>query len=264
MANYNFSSTLFSGFSSNLTSSFSGLINEYSQIKSGSYRRLLKQYYSKFNADGTQKTSSSSTQNKTRKVKTSSDTLDTTKELGKVEEKATALQTAATKLAAVSQNSTSLYAKKVIVDKNEDGSSSTRNDYDYDTLVKSVKTLATAYNETLESVGSVSSSSIQLKTKWMMDLASQNKDGLSAVGLSLDKDGRMSLNEDTLRKTDMADLQDFFEGSNTFVGKLAKKASALSDAAAVQSTRAASAYTSTGSGYKVSELNSGTVFNSLF
>lgn len=261
MSFFNYSSTLFSGMSTGATS-FTGMLGEYNQIKSGTYGRLLKAYYKKYNADGTAK---SSTKDKTtNKIKTSSDTVDTVKELDAVKNSATTLQTAAMKLAAVKEGSSSLYAKKTMVDKNEDGTTSTRTDYDYDTLVKSVQSFVSAYNDTLKSMGTIASPSVQQKTQWMTQLTTQYKDDLSSVGISLDKDGRMELNEETLRGKDMPELQKVFEGTDSVLGKLARKASNLAGAAELQSTRAASAYTAGGSSYKPDSMNSGTLFDSLF
>ena len=263
MSFFNYSSTLFSGMSATSGTSFNGLLGEYNQIKNGTYGKLLKAYYKKFNADGTEK-SSSKNQSTTNKVKTSSDTLDTAKELNGAADAATSLQTAAMKLAAVKEGSASLYAKKTLVDTNEDGTTFTRTDYDYDTLVKSVKSFVSAYNDTLESVSTIESASVTQKTKWLTDLTGQNKEALSAVGISVDKDGRMSLDETTFRGKEMTELQDFFEGTNSFVGNLARKASSLAGSAELQATRAASAYTATGSNYAADSMNSGTLFDSLF
>lgn len=263
MSMFNYSSSLFSNVSAG-GSSFTSLLGEYNQIRNGTYGRLLKAYYKKYNADGTTKTSSTDTTKNTNKVKTSSDTVDTAKNLNTVADAATSLQTAATKLAAVKTGTSSLYAKKTIVDTNEDGTTSTRSDYDYDTLVKSVQSFVSAYNETLDSVGKVASSSVQQKTKWLTQLTNQYKDELAGVGITVDKDGRMALNEETFRGKDMTELQDFFEGTDSVVGKLARKASSLAGAAELQATRAASAYTATGNSYAADSMNSGTLFDSLF
>lgn len=263
MSMFNYSSSLFSSMSAG-GSSFTSLLGEYNQIRNGTYGRLLKAYYKKYNADGTTKSASTDTTKNTNKVKTSSDTVDTAKNLNTVADAATSLQTAATKLAAVKTGTASLYAKKTIVDTNEDGTTSTRSDYDYDTLVKSVQSFVSAYNETLDSAGKVASSSVQQKTKWLTQVTDQYRDELAGVGISVDKDGRLALNEETFRGKDMTELQDFFEGTDSVVGKLARKASSLAGAAELQATRAASAYTATGSSYAADSMNSGTLFDSLF
>lgn len=264
MSFFNYSSTLFSGMNSS-GSSFSGLLGEYNQIRNGTYGRLLKAYYKKYNADGTAKSSTTASKDfGTNKVKTSSDTVDTAKELDTVKDSATTLQNAAMSLAAVKNGSASLYAKKTIVDTKEDGSSETRTDYDYDGLVKTVNSFITAYNDTLESVGSIEAASVQQKTQWMTDVTKQNKDDLAGVGISVDKDGRLALDEKTLRGKDMTELQDFFEGTNSVLGQLARKASNLAGAAELQATKAASAYTATGNNYAADSMNSGTLFDSLF
>ena len=261
MSFFNYSSTLFRGMNSS-GSSFSGLIGEYNQIRNGTYGRLLKAYYKKFNADGSTKTET--TGKITNKGKTSSDTVDTAKELDTVKDSATALQNAAMKLAAVKTGSSSLYEKKTIVDTKEDGSTSTRTDYDYDTLVKSVQSFVSAYNETLESVGTIEASSVQQKTQWMTQEMNQYKDELAGVGISVDKDGRLALDEKAFREKDMPELQEFFEGTNSVLGKIARKASNLAGAAELQATKAASAYTANGNNYPTNSMNSGTLFDSLF
>ena len=261
MSFFNYSSTLFSGMSSSGTV-FSGLLGEYNQIRNVTYGKLLKAYYKKYNADGSTKTNT--TDKITDKVKTSSDTVDTAKELESVKDSATALQDAAMKLSTVKTGSSSLYEKKTIVDTNEDGSTSTRTDYDYDTLVKSVQSFVDAYNETLESVGSIEASSVQQKTQWLTQVTKQYTDELAGVGISVDKDGRLALDEKAFREKDMMELQDFFEGTNSVLGQLARKASNLAGAAELQATRAASAYTATGNNYSAESMNSGTLFDSLF
>ena len=261
MSFFNYSSTLFSGMNSSGTG-FSGLIGEYNQIRSGSYGKLLKAYYKKFNADGSTKTDT--TDKITDKVKPSSDTVDTAKELDAVKDSATSLQNAAMKLAAVKEGSSSLYAKKTIVDTNEDGSTSTRTDYDYDTLVKSVQSFVSAYNDTMESMGSIEAASVQQKTQWMTQVTKRYTDELAGVGISVDKDGRLALDEKAFREKDMTELQDFFEGTNSAVGQIARKASGLAGAAELQATKAASAYTANGNNYPTNAMNSGTFFDSLF
>ncbi len=263
MSFFNYSSTLFSGMSAGSGSSFSGLLGEYNQIRNGTYGRLLKAYYKKYNADGTSK-SNTSAEKDTNKVKPTSDTVDTAKELNAAADTATTLQTAAMKLAAVKEGSSSLYAKKTIVENNEDGTTSTRTDYDYDTLVKSVQSFVSAYNDTLESVSTIESASVKQKTEWLTQVTKQYTEELSGVGISVDKDGRLSLDEKAFREKDMTELQDFFEGTDSVLGKLARKASNLAGAAELQATRAASAYTASGSNYTADSMNSGTLFDSLF
>lgn len=264
MSYFNYSSTLFSGMATNSTSSFSGLLGEYNQIRNGTYGRLLKAYYKKYNADGTEKSSTTNTTKNTNKGKTSSDTVDTAKELNAVADTAASLQTVAMKLASVKEGASSLYAKKTIVDTNEDGTTSTRTDYDYDTLVNSVKSFVSAYNETLDSVKSVEASSVQQKTEWLTQVTSQYKDELAGVGITVDEDGRLALDEKAFRDMEMTEIQDVFEGTDSVLGKLARKASGLAGAAELQATRAASAYTATGSNYTADSMNSGTLFDSLF
>lgn len=267
MSYFNYSSTIFSGFSTNGTSSLMNLASEYSNIKAGSYRRLLKSYYNKYNADGSAKADSTdkTQSNKKRTTKSAfSNVTDSAKDLKTVSDKATALQTAATKLAAVKTGTSSMYAQKTITEKQEDGSIGSRTDYDYKSLVTAAKTLVSAYNETLDATGKVSSSAISQKTQWVTDLANEYKDDLEAIGITFAKDKRMALDEKKFTDSGMDSIQKVFEGTNSFTGKLARKASNLAGSAEVQSSKLASSYTSTGSAYKADSMNSGSLFDSLF
>ena len=264
MSLFNYSSTLFSGFKTSSTGSFSGLLGEYSGIKNGSYRKLLKTYYRKFNADGTLKASSTEDVREDIKKRKANAVTDSAADLKKAGTAADALMSAATALAAVKDGSSSLYAKKALAQKGEDGSVSTKNDYDYDTLTKKTKQLVSAYNDTLNAVSKFQNAAVSQKTKWVTQLSDEFSQELSNVGLSFDKDGRMALDEDKLRATDMADIQKLFEGSASFTGKLAQKASGLSSAAEVQSLRAASAYNGSGTKYDATAMNAGSIFDSLF
>lgn len=266
MSIFNYSSSIFGGFSTNSMSSLLNLASEYSSIRSGSYKKLLKKYYGQYNADGTAKTDSATkTKDKTRTPKKAySNITDSAKDLTTVSEKASSLQSAATKLAAVKSGSSSLYAKKAIVEKQADGTTTTKNDYDYKTLTSAAKSLVSAYNETLDAVGKVSSASVAQKTKWMTDLAGQYKTDLESIGITFDKDNRMQLDEAKFTASDMDSIQNVFEGSTSFAGKLARKASNLAGAAEVQANQVASAYGSNGTTYKPSSMNSGSIFDSLF
>ena len=131
-------------------------------------------------------------------------------------------------------------------------------------MVKSVQSFVSAYNETLESMGTIESASVQQKTQWMTQVTKQYTDELAGVGISVDKDGRLALDEKAFREKDMTELQDFFEGTNSAVGQIARKASGLAGAAELQATKAASAYTAGGNSYPTNAMNSGTLFDSLF
>lgn len=264
MSLFNYSSSLFSGFTKNTNTSFTGLLGEYSNIKSGTYRKLLKSYYAKFNADGSEKVSKNKAENSTVNKRVYSNTKDSAKDLNTVESRASELMSAATKLAAVKNGSSSLYAKKALVKTNEDKTTTTVNDYDYDTLVKTTQALASAYNSTLDSTAKVSAASVTQKTKWITELSKEFGSDLEKIGITFDKDKRMSVDEATFRKSDMEDIRKVFEGTNSYVGKLARNASGLSSAAKVQSERVASVYTETGAAYKPESLNTGSIFDSLF
>jgi len=237
MSYYNYSSTLFSGFSTSGTGSFQSWIGEYANIKNGTYKRLLKSYYEKYNADGTAKTDTSSSNKTTSSSKSVyASATNSAKALTNVSDKASELQSAATKLA---------------------------NSKDEVTL-ESVKSLVSAYNATLDATAKVTASSVIQKVDWVQDLGLQNKDALAEVGITFDSENRMQLDEIRFQGIEVKSAQKVFEGTNSFAGQLARKASNLAGAAEVQATKAASSYSADGSSYSSDSLNSGSLFDSLF
>ena len=97
-------STLFSSLGSSSGSNFLGInLQDYATIKSGTYGKLMKSYYSKVNADST-KTSS---KDKTTSTSTSK---DSTKTIANMEEAAQELTTSAKEL--YSTKTDSVFAKK--------------------------------------------------------------------------------------------------------------------------------------------------------
>ena len=145
MANYfNYSSTLFSSFSGNTGSTYT--LGDYNMIRSGAYKKLLRAYYDKL---GKEETSIKDSINK--KDPASTTAAEKTEKLNTINQNSTALKDTALKLAAKGKDS--LFEMKDLQEKDENGNTITKRDYDYDTIVKTVKSFADSYNATLNSVG---------------------------------------------------------------------------------------------------------------
>ena len=257
MANYfNYSSTLFSSISSNSTSTYT--LGDYNMIRSGAYKKLLRAYYDKLEKEETSIKDSTN-----KNDKTSTTAAEKTEKLNSINQNATALKDTALKLAAKGKDS--LFEMKDLEEKDANGNTVTRRDYDYDTIVKTVKTFADNYNATLDSVGKIDSPALQQKTGWLMQNTKNYAEDLEAVGITADENGRLTVNEETLRKADIDTLKDLFEGATSYGGKTAVKANHVQAYAQFQATNAASAYNSSGSTYSSqTSLNTGNLFDSLF
>ena len=213
MANFNFSS-----FFNNSKSNGLGSINfsDYALIKSGSYKKLMKSYYAQ------QKETSTAENSKTTKKKTEN-SVDTTG-LSKMKSEANELKTAAEAV-----QSEGLWKQK-------------NGEYDMDKIVSTVKSFANQYNDVLSQSAKVSSKDVSQQTGYMTSLSKTLSGSLSKVGVEIGADGKMSVDEEILKKSDVKNVKSLFSGSHSYASQVAQKASAIASAA----LRSSSMYSSNG------------------
>ncbi len=213
MAYFNFSS-----FFNNTQSSTFGSINfsDYALIKSGSYKKLMKAYFSQ------QKETSTSKADTTDKKKTT-DVTDTTG-LTKMKSEADELKTAAE---ACTQS---------------DLWKQTNGEYDKDKIASAVKKFVSEYNDVIDQNAKVSSRDVSQQTGFMTSMSKTMSGALSKIGITVETDGKMSVDDDAFSKADMKDVKSLFSGSHSYVSQIAQNASAISSAA----LRSSSMYSSNG------------------
>ncbi|MCR5389004.1 MAG: flagellar filament capping protein FliD [Lachnospiraceae bacterium] len=197
-----------SKFFGNSNNSGLGSINlsDYSMIKNGSYKKLLNSYYSK-DSDTTKKADTSN--NSTKKK---ADTTDTTG-LTRMKTIADSLKASTEKLTA-----NDLWETK-------DG------EYDTDKIASAVKTFATGYNDVLTQSSKVDSADVIQQIGYMTSLSKTMSGALSKVGVTVDTDGKMSVDEDALKSADMKNVKELFNGSKSYASQVAQNAGAVSSAA---------------------------------
>ncbi|MDD2971461.1 MAG: hypothetical protein PHE02_04935 [Lachnospiraceae bacterium] len=210
-------STLFSSLSTNRSSSASSSsslygidLGNYASIRNGSYYQLTKAYYAKNSADSD--SSSGSTSSTTSSATVQSDADD--------------LKESADKLFVT--GSKSLFNKKEITTKNEDGTTTTKNDYDKDAIYKAVKAFADDYNSAVTSGGKSSNTNVLRQTLNMTKNTSAYKNLLSQVGITIGSDNKLSVDEDTFKKSDMTTVKSIFNGTNSLAYTTSLKASQIS------------------------------------
>ena len=202
MAGFNISS-----FFNNSKGGFGSInFSDYSLIRSGSYKKLMKSYYS-------QQKETTPKADKTTKKKTT-EVKDTTG-LSKMKSEADGL-----KAATEAFNKDDLWKQK-------DGA------YDQDKVASAVKKFASKYNDVLTQSSKVSSK----------DVTQQTMSGsLSKVGVTVGADGKLSVDEDALKKADAKDVKALFSGNHSYVSQITNNASAIGSAA----VRSSSMYSSNG------------------
>ena len=170
-------------------------LGDYAAIKNGSYKKLLKAYYAKQDAE--KSAISNESMKNSSLVKSSADAL---------------------KKSANALNNEALWEKK--------------EDYDWNAITKAVKSFVDDYNSLVKLAGNSDSKDVLRNAVWMTGMTEANDNLLSKVGITVGKGNQMELNEDILKKADISTLKTLFTGHNSLADKIATKANSISNAAA--------------------------------
>ena len=185
-------------------------LNDYASIKNGSYKKLMKAYYAKQDAD--KASSGKDTVQKSAIMKTGADALKKSSD-------------------ALMNNA--LWEKKKItkIDENT-GEEIQTEEYDYEAITKAVKSFIEDYNDVIDEAGESNSKEVLRNTVWMIGNTDANKNMLEKIGISIGKGNKMELDEEKLKKADINTLKTIFTGHNSFSNKISMKANSISNAAA--------------------------------
>ncbi len=246
MASYSFNNySTSSSSSSSSTDSTSSILSDYSSIKNGSYKKLLKAYYAKTDTTSTDSSSSTSS--------------DSTKTIARIQSAATDLVSSADTLTA--KGTKSIFKQKEITTTDASGNKTTTQGYDKDAIYKAVKEFVSDYNTMVDEGAEAESTSILKSTLSMTRLSTSNTNLLNEVGITVGSNNKLSVNEDTFKKADMSTIKTLFNGSNSYAATISAKASKIKSAALLESLKA-NTYTNTanyGDAY-----TTGNIYNSLF
>lgn len=244
-------STLFSSLGSS-KSTGSGLfginLSEYASIRSGSYGKLMRSYFSMDSTKGTSK-SDDSTKNTIEDLATTTSTSkDSTKTLAAIESDAKELTDSAKALYTHSNNK--------VFTKDSGGS------YDTDKIYKAVKRFADDYNSMLDTAGKSSTNRISRSVSSMKNETSYNEKPLKEIGITVDeKTGRLSVDETTFKSADTEKIKNLFNGTGSYAYSVATKA-AMTESYAKSEAAKSNTYTKNGT-YNYN-YNSGNIFTDMF
>ena len=102
-------------------------------------------------------------------------------------------------------------------------------------IVKNVKTLIEQYNEVRKQLERDASSPINAYyNQTLGQLASKNKEELSKVGITIGKDGSMTIDESKLKEASVEDLESLFGSKSEFIQKMQYLASHVSNNVSAQ------------------------------
>lgn len=244
-------STLFSSLGSS-KSTGSGLfginLSEYASIRSGSYGKLMRSYFSMDSTKGTSK-SDDSTKNTIEDLATTTSTSkDSTKTLAAIESDAKELTDSAKALYTRSNNKA--------FTKDSGGS------YDTDKIYKAVKRFADDYNSMLDTAGKSSTNRISRSVSSMKNETSYNEKPLKEIGITVDeKTGKLSVDETTFKSADTEKIKNLFNGTGSYAYSVATKA-AMTESYAKSEAAKSNTYTKNGT-YNYN-YNSGNIFTDMF
>lgn len=235
-------SILFSSLSSNstsnstnsLSSSFS-FLSDYAAIKSGSYGKLLKAYYSQQSDDDT----TTSSANKYSSKLGASTSEDTAKTLAKVQSTTDSLKESADALL-------------------ETGSKSVFKSEDEDAVYNAVAAFVKDYNSVLTASEDVNSTSILQQTLSMVNTTKANESLLNKVGITINEDNSLSLDKDTFKSANESTVKTLFNNTGSYAYSVSASASFINYKA---DTEAAKANTYNISGNYSANYTSGSIFD---
>lgn len=200
----------FSALMGGTTNSSGNLLSDYASIKNGSYRKLLKAYYAKQDAESA--SASGDSRQKLTLLRSSADSL---------------------KKSADALNNSSLWEKKKIKKKDEKtGEESEVEDCDWDSITKAVKSFIEDYNSVVGQAGDSDTKSVLRNAAWMTGITDKTEKLLSKAGITIGKGNKLELDEDALKKANITTLKSLFTGTGSFADRISQKADSISRVAA--------------------------------
>ncbi len=224
-ANDNISS-LFSTASTNNSADTTGIIGlstQHSQIKSGSYSKLMKAYYKKLDTEA------------------KAENADSDKTLSQVKASFNNLAKAAKGL-----DNSSLYAEGDYEVTSASGEK-TSSKYNYDAIYDKLNSFVDAYNSAIKAGAASDTKSINTKTLNTIFATTTNSNLLKSIGVSVDKDGYLSVDRDKFNSANISSIKSLFNGQGTYADTVGSKASLTAGIAEQKLGGSKSTYNSSGS-----------------
>lgn len=254
--------------------------SDYASIRNGSYHKLLNSYFSLDDVSSDRKTSSGSRTDPTSYERTynywtpdgmvqrtygdkigaykpsesTATSKDKTSKLATIESNAEKLNDAADAL--LTQGNKSLFKQVTTTDK--DGNKTTG--YNTDAIYKAVSSYVTQYNNLVKTASESNVVSIKASTASITDYSSKNEKLLSSVGIKINEDKSLSIDEEKFKAADMSTVKSLFQGSGSYAYQVSYKATQIDNQAQYEASKA-NTYNSVGA-YSYN-YSSGNLWNSM-
>ena len=127
--------------------------------------------------------------------------------------------------------------------------SKARESGDSQNIYNAVEDFVGKYNSTISALKNTPSTLNDYYSQMLKSAASDNKETLESIGITVAKDGSLSINKDKLKEADIDTLEKVLGNTKGFTQKAAYVASRISDNAHTNQSSLSSQYSSTGSLY---------------
>lgn len=238
-------STLFSSLNSRNSKGGNDILginySDYATIRNGSYYKLMKAYYAKDTVDGESKKTNSSLTNSS----------DETKTIAKVEDAADTLSDSAEEL----YKNNTLFHKSTTID----SSGKTITDYKTDGIYKAVSGFVSDYNALIKAADKTENTKLTNVAEDMVNETAQNKSLLADIGITIDDENALSIDEKKFKAADMTTVKSLFNGTGSYAYSTAVKAAKMEYYAQTEAAKP-NTYGSTGK-YNYNYF-SGSIYNS--
>ncbi|WP_408070651.1 flagellar filament capping protein FliD [Butyrivibrio sp. JL13D10] len=223
------------GSSNNLMSGLSSMLSDYSSIRNGSYGKLVSAYYKKIgnentdSADKEEKASRTRNDNITDKSKAAEK-----KQYSAISSNAKSVASDIEKLTKTGDDS--VYGKSWQTVKDENGEDTKVYDYNTSKVTNAVSAFVKDYNTLVSSASDVSDLTTSTRADYLSKITKSYKNELSSIGISVNDNGKLSLDKDKLKEAGPEAVQNLFTQKAGFGYKVSQAATSLETSA----TRAAS------------------------
>ncbi len=239
-------STLFSSMSAgssstNYLSNLSNMLSDYSSIKNGSYGKLVSAYYKKTENDSASSTDDTDSTSATNTSAAKSAAAEK-KQYSSLASYAKSLGSDADKLA----DSDTLYSKSWQDVTGEDGETSKVYDYDSSKIINAVSSFVKDYNNIISSSSGLSDVTTDARVSYMSRITSSYKNELSSIGITVNDNGKLSLDKDKMSDVGMESVKNMFSGKSGYAYQISSAASLL-ESSATKAASNTSTYSSLGS-----------------
>lgn len=135
---------------------------------------------------------------------------------------------------------------------------------DRDAINSAIKSFAEDYNEMISTLKNKAFGDTKYASlyKQFSNVADINKNALKNIGITVESDGSLSINETKLNNASSSSVEKLFQGKNSFASRVSTVASEVASSAAKYATQTYSNYSKVSQGYNSSYI--GGLYNNFF